>query len=458
MKATLYTLLFWLLLSGCSKKTNSPDDQSPDDPSPEQYGTPFTGVPDPEDAVLYQVNIRAFSSQGNLKGVTARLDEIKSLGANVVYLMPIHPVGQLNAFNSPYCIKDYNAVSAEFGTLNDLRELVDAAHSKGLAVILDWVANHTSWDHTWINEHKNWYQQNSAGQIVSPPEWRDVAQLNFTNNDLRKEMIRSMKSWIYKANVDGFRCDYADGPPLDFWKQAIDSLRSINTHKLLLMAEGSRNNNFLTGFDYNFGFNFYGTLKSVIMDNAPVSTLFTTHQAEYINAAAGKRIVRYITNHDVNGSDGSPVSLFNGNDGAMAAFITAVTLNSVPMIYNGQEIGMQENIPFPFTSVKINWSNENTTVKTAYKTFIEFRNNNVPLKKGSLQPYNNNDVVVFTRTHESETVLVIVNMRNNNQSYEVPAAIRGNWKNGLNNNESFVLNEQLSLSPYQYLILQKTSS
>src|SRR5690606_39067160 len=144
---------------------------------------------------------RSFSANGDLKGVTARLDSIKALGINVVYLMPIYPVGVLKGSNSPYATKNYDEVGSEFGTLEDLRALVNGAHDRRIAVMLDFVANHTSWDHPWI-QNKDWYEQDSLGNIRYPREWRDVAQLNFKNKDMRFALIRSMKSWVLKANVD----------------------------------------------------------------------------------------------------------------------------------------------------------------------------------------------------------------------------------------------------------------
>src|SRR3954468_1313573 len=146
-------------------------------PDPAQYGIPYDKVPTPKDAIIYQVNMRAFSAAGNLQGVTARLDSIKSLGVNVVYLMPVYPVGTVRSVNSPYAVKDYKAVGTEFGTLDDLRTLVTEAHNRNMAVMMDWVANHTSWDNTWIN-NRSWYKQDASGNIVSPAGFSDVAQLN----------------------------------------------------------------------------------------------------------------------------------------------------------------------------------------------------------------------------------------------------------------------------------------
>ncbi len=183
---------------------------------PQQYGTPLTNVPDIDKATIYEVNLRAQSSEGNLQGVISKLQHIKNLGTNVIWLMPIYEQGITNSVNSPYCIKDYMKISAEYGTLSDLRALTDQAHALGMAVIMDWVANHTSWDHPWITEHPEWYSKNSAGQIIIPPgtNWNDVADLNFDQVAMRKAQIDAMKYWVLEANVDGYRCDYADGVPL----------------------------------------------------------------------------------------------------------------------------------------------------------------------------------------------------------------------------------------------------
>src|SRR5580658_6856619 len=177
------TLLFLL---SCSKHNATPKAPvtPPDstttttDTTPAQYGTPFTGVPDPRDVTIYQVNIRAFSATHNLQGVGNRLDQIKALGVNTIYLMPVYPVGTLKSLNSPYCIRSFDSVGTEFGTLTDLRALVDGAHSRNMAVILDWIVNQTSWDHPWITQHPDWYLQNASGKIEALSGYADVAALN----------------------------------------------------------------------------------------------------------------------------------------------------------------------------------------------------------------------------------------------------------------------------------------
>jgi glycosidase len=423
---------------------------------PSQYGIPFQHVPDRQDATIYEVNIRAFSTQGGLQGVTARLDSIHALGVNVIYLMPTYPVGSLNGVNSPYCVKDYKSVNPEFGNLDDLRNLVENAHTKDMSVIMDWVANHTSWDNAWITAHKDWYLQDGSGHIVSPPGtgWNDVAQLNFTNAEMRLEMIESMKYWIYTANVDGFRMDYANGPPADFWKQTIDSLRNITTHHLLLLAEGDKSDLFADGFDFTFGFNFYGQLKNIYKNNQPVTGINTLNTSEFANASNGQQVVRYLTNHDVNGSDGTPLDLFGGIPGSMAAFVVVAYMKGVPMIYNGQEVGFPTRITFPFTSVNINWT-LNPAITAEYKKVIAFRNQSAAIRRGQLTSYSNTNICAFTKEHESEIVFVASNLRNTAISFSLPAGVANStWTDALSG-AMVSTTGQIDLGAYSYVVLRK---
>ncbi|OGX90885.1 alpha-amylase family glycosyl hydrolase [Hymenobacter coccineus] len=449
--------LAWLLI-GCQPAVpDAPTPVAPTTATPAQYGTPYAGVPNREDAVIYQVNMRAFSQNGNFAGVTARLDSIKAIGVNVLYLMPIYPVGALKSVNSPYSVKDYTAVNPEFGTLDDLRTLVDGAHARGLAVMLDWVANHTSFDHSWITAHPDWYLRDGAGTVLSPPNtnYTDVAQLNFSSAPMRLAMVTAMKSWVYMANVDGFRCDYSDPViPPDFWKQAIDTLRNVKTHKLLLLAEGTRSANFTSGFDYNFGFNFYGALRNVYERNGAATGLTPLNTSEYVGANSTQQVVRYTTNHDVNGTDGTPVALYGGNAGAMSAFVIASCLKGVPFVYNGQEAGMTVPITFPFTTVKVQWG-QHPDVKRAYQQLLAARAASPALQHAAPVAYSTNDVCAFTKSEGSDQALVLVNVRNAPTQYAVPAALANtNWTNALQGG-SVTVGTQILLPAYGYMILKK---
>lgn len=422
---------------------------------PAQYGKPFKGVPDRADVFLYQVNTRAFSKTGNFAGVTARLDAIKDLGVNVIYLMPIYPVGTLKGANSPYATMNYDEVGKEFGTLDDLRTLVDGAHKRNIAVMLDIVANHTSWDHPWM-EKPGYYLRDSIGNIKYPETWKDVAQLDFRNQELRQSLIHSMKSWVYKANIDGFRCDYADGPPLDFWKQVNDSLKTIKTHKLLMLAEGSSPKYLGVGFDYFFGFNYFGNLKSIFGKNKSVKSIDALNERDYKGAAEGQAVVRYLTNHDVNGSDGTPLDLFGGKNGSMAAFVVTAFMKGIPMIYNGQEIGTPFRLTFPFTGRRIDWSLEETNkdVIADYKKVVSFWNKSKTVRRGAMVSYNSDDVCVFTKTLDGQQVLIVSNLRNKSLDYSLPTSLTGNWKDAFNGSKTN-LTEIIKLEPYQYKVLQK---
>ena len=411
---------------------------------PPQYGTPFPHVPSASDAVIYQVNMRAFSADGNFQGVSSRLDNIKALGVNVVYLMPIYPVGLLKGINSPYAITDYKGIAEEFGSLGDLRALVDGAHERKMSVILDFIPNHTAWDHAWVSQHKDWYKQNAEGQLISPNGWLDVVQLDFTKQDLVDALIESMRYWVFAANVDGFRFDYAGGPPLEFWQQAVSSLRSINSHELLLLAEDGRNENFTTDLDYNFGFSFFEELHKVF-NGADARKLDHVHLNESRLAGNDQRVVRYTTNHDVNASEGTPESIFGGDKGAMAAFVVSSYMRSTPMIYSGQEVGTVKPIAFPFTEDTIDWS-INKAKTTQYADIIRVFNHNEALRKGSLESYSSNNVVAFTRTIEYQQAFVIVNPRGVKLDYALPESVADeSWTDAfsgaaLNLEASFTIN------------------
>ena len=419
---------------------------------PVQYGTAFTKVPAAKDAIIYQVNIRAFSTAGNLQGVTARLDSIKSLGINVLYLMPVYPVGSLRGFNSPYAIKDYKAVGAEFGTLEDLRALVNGAHSRNMAVMMDWVANHTAWDNVWIN-NKTWYQQDASGNIINPPGYSDVAQLNYNNDEMRTAMIEAMRYWIFTANIDGYRCDFADNVPFSFWKQAVNSLKSIKGRQVLMFAEGTRNDHFNAGFDFIFGFGFYYKMKEIYAGNKSVTAINDINTSEYINANDSSQVIRYITNHDVNGSDGTPLEMFGGKNGAMAAFVVTALMKGVPMIYSGQEVGTAYRLTFPFTAQKINWESS-PDVTAEYKKLLAFRSSNAAIRGGQLYVYSSDDVVAFIKQLNKEKNLVLVNLRNRAIAYTLPASIANTiWTDALNGG-NISLTADITLQPYSYLILK----
>jgi glycosidase len=449
----VYFLAFMLLACG---KDNDPKNINTDGDF-KQYGTPYAGVPDVQNIVLYEVNTRAFSTAGNFQGIIDRLDSIKALGVNTIWIMPIHPVGQLNSaggLGSPYSVQDYMKVNTEFGNLDKLRELVQKAHDKNMAVILDWVANHTAWDNPWI-KNKSWYSQDANGNIIIPPgtNWQDVAELNYGNIDMRKAMISAMRYWILEANVDGYRCDAVDFVPTDFWKQAIDELKKIDGRNLIFLAEGGKADNFTAGFQMNYAWDFYTNLKQVYGSNKAASSVFTTHQSEYNSIPAGAKKLRYTTNHDVSAYEATPIELFGGVTGALSASVITIFTSSVPLIYSSQEVGQAAKLPF-FTREPIQWD-DNISMEHEYRKLFSVYNNTLAFTKGTLESFANNDFVVFKRKYNDEEYLILVNVRNVKKDYSIDAALQNtSWTNALDGT-SVSLGTTLSLEKFQYLILKK---
>jgi glycosidase len=440
----------------CSKEDSVLPEPKPGvtEEEPKQYDVPFANVPATAEIVMYEVNLWAFSQQANLEGVTARLDALHELGVNVIWLMPIYEIGEVKGIGSPYAIKNYKKINPSFGNLENLRSLVKEAHARNMAVMLDWVANHTAWDNAWT-QNKSWYTQDASGNIIIPAgtNWNDVADLNFGSSAMRKEMIKAMKYWVLEANVDGFRCDFADGVPTAFWKQAIDSLHAIPNRDLIMFAEGSAKELFGAGFDLIFGWNFYSKLKEVYQNNASVNNVVSANITDYTSVPQGKHILRWTSNHDDNAWDDTPANIFKGQSGARAAFVVTAYMGGVPLIYNGQEVGFNSKLQFfQNSSTKINWD-INPDVLEQYQKLISFRKRSLAVMKGTLETFHTSDIMAFKKKFGDEAVVVLVNLRNEVKDFTLPTSIASsNWTNALTN-ESVFLTDKISLQGYEYVIV-----
>ena len=420
-----------------------------------QYETPFNEVPFPSDITMYEINERAFSFSGTFAGILPRLDSIKSLNVNVIWLMPINPIGSINTVNSPYCVKNYFEVNPEYGTLEDLRTLVREAHQRKMAVIIDWAANHTSWDNPWILNNPQWYVHNSGGTIIHPPgtNWMDVAELDFANPEMRLEMIKALKYWILQANLDGYRCDAADYVPFSFWKQALDSLKKIPNRKLILLAEGARPDHFAAGFQLNFAWNFFDKSVNVFKNNHSAVGLYPTHVSEYTGIPAGAHKLRFTSNHDKCAWDDTPLGFFGGKQGSMAAFVITAFMGGVPLIYNGQEVGCPVKLPF-FSKYPINWTT-NPDLTMQYKFLMHLRKIHPALRHGILESFPDIDIAAFRRKEAADEVLIIANTRNTFKTFMIPSTLQNsNWQEATNGTP-VTLTASLNLGPFEYRILVK---
>lgn len=411
---------------------------------------PSYEVPSPQDVAMYQVNPRVFAAENSFLAVADQLDSIKNLGVNVVWFMPIYEIGQVNSVNSPYCIKDYKSINPEFGTLADFKYVVSECHKRGMSVIIDWVANHTSWDNAWI-QNKDWYTQDEEGNIISPAGtgWNDVADLNFDNPEMCQAMIDAMKFWVLEVGVDGFRCDAADFVPFEFWKQCVDALRAIPDHKLLMLAEGSRKDHFEAGFEMNYAWHYLATLRRAFgnfgpstgvdmsdprYSNVNASSLIKVDESEYDGVPAGCVKLRFITNHD-EAVNNSPVVDFHGEQGSLAAFVAATFIRGGALIYGSQEVGYPGKINF-FRYVPVDWAS-NVELRQEYKRLLSIYNEHPAIRRGEVVAYPDDNVLMFDRKYESDEVFVAVNTRGETVAVENPHG------------------GTLTLEPYGYIINTK---
>ncbi|HEY7611395.1 MAG TPA: alpha-amylase family glycosyl hydrolase [Gemmatimonadales bacterium] len=298
-------------------------------------------------AALYEVFVRDFSPSGTFRGVIEGLDRIQSSGADVLWLMPIHPIGERNrkgSLGSPYAVRDYRAFNPAYGGAADFRALVQGVHARGMKLILDWVPNHTAADHSWVRQHPDWYFRNERGEPSVPrdekgklTDWTDVVQLDYGNPAVRRDMIATMRYWLEEFDIDGFRVDVAGFIPTDFWREATPELRAAVRRPILLLAEWGDLEMHRVGFDLTYGWDGYKRLKAV-WAGAPASTFVEAEIADTRAMPAGGMRMRFTTNHDETAWDQPPLTLFGGSPGARAAFTAIALLPGRPLLYNGQEV------------------------------------------------------------------------------------------------------------------------
>ena len=365
--------------------------------------------------VIYEIYPRQFSERGDFEGVTAQLDRLKELGVNILWLMPIHPIGQekkKGPVGSPYAVRDYYAVNPDYGTAADLKRLVSEAHRRGMKVIIDVVANHTSWDSV-LMKTPGFYVRDAAGKITYPHDWSDVAELNYDNPALRRYMIDMLKFWLREYDVDGFRCDVAAEVPTDFWEQARAELDRVKPD-ILMLAESDRPELLVRAFDLDYSWPLHGTLNDVLQGRKEATAFRQTWEADEAKYPRGALRMRFSDNHD----ERRAVARF-GEGGALAASALMFTLDGVPMLYNGMEVGdtTESGDPALFYKLPVFWPIEKRRPEFPrfYRQMIALRRAHPAFTRGGLAWLRNSDesrVVTFARRDEAEEVVVAINFSN----------------------------------------------
>ena len=378
------------------------------------------------DAVVYEVFPRAFSKEGDFKGVTAQLDRLKDLGVTVLWLMPIHPVGKLKAkgtLGSPYAVRDYDAINPEYGNGDDLKALVAGAHQRGMKVFIDIVANHTAWDSVLIGKHPDWYTHDAGGRIVPPnPDWVDVADLDYSKPALRKYMSGMLVRWLRDYGIDGFRCDYASGVPTDFWESVRPELDRVRPG-LAFLAESDDPALLNKAFDIDYAWDFYHAMSDALVGRSPASSVRETWERAEAKYPRGALRLRFSDNHDQLRTTGAA-----GLPAALAASAVMFTLDGAPLLYNGMEVGdgTESAAPGLFERAPIAWemAERRPQVAPYYRALAALRRAHPALTRGAVRWLRNGDekrVLSYERAGAGEALVIAVNLSSQAYAGEVAA-------------------------------------
>jgi glycosidase len=371
-------------------------------------------------AVIYEVNVRQYTPEGTFAAFEAQLPRLRDLGVDILWFMPIQPIGRENRkgrLGSYYSISDYTAINPEFGDEADFKAVVDSAHALGMKVILDWVANHTAFDHEWVAVHRDYYTVRPDGAISyardnegNETDWTDVAELNYDNPALSSAMIGEMRWWLETMGIDGFRCDVAGGVPAGFWSAARQELEA--SHPGLFMLAEAEDPALHGSFDMTYGWELHHLLNG-IAQGAESTALLSAYFAEQDRSYPPTAFRMYFTsNHDENSWNGTEFERMGAN--YLPAFILSATVqNSMPLLYTGQEAGLAKRLRF-FDKDTVDWSD--LSLSLFYRGVFELRHTQAALANGAwggaqeALPTDGGDRIwAFTRTRDANTVLVAVN-------------------------------------------------
>jgi glycosidase len=365
-------------------------------------------------ATICEVNVRQYTPEGTFDAFAKHLPRIKEMGIDIIWLMPINPIGIKNrkgSLGSYYSVKDYYAVNPEFGNMEDLKILVKKIHESGMHVIIDWVANHCSWDNALAVQHPDWFSKNIDGKFQPTPwyDWDDVIDFDYDQPGLREYMTNVLKFWVKEADIDGYRCDVAGFIPTDFWENVRQELETIKP--VFMLAEWESRELHAKAFDMTYSWSLWDIMYAVIKERKPIWKL-NEYMAHHVNTfpAEGYRMT-FVDNHDKNSWEGNPFSNFG--DGLEAAMVMTCTVSGMPLIYSGQEAGLDRSLKF-FDKDSIAWKAHSNG--ELYKKLFGLKHTNEALWNGAsggemIRVYNDQPekVISFYREKNGDKVLTVIN-------------------------------------------------
>lgn len=416
-----------------------------------------------KDGVIYEANIRQYSESGKFQDFTKDIYKLKDLGVKIIWLMPIHPISKTNrkgTLGSYYSISDYKAVNPEFGNKDDLDELIKEAHKHDMLVILDWVANHTGWDHKWIENKPDYYTKNENGEITDPINpstgeswgWTDVADLNFDNMEMQNEMIEAMEYWVKEHEIDGYRLDAAHSCPASFWKKSIERLKKIKNVLMLAESDGYHTGGFelIELFDMSYNWSGHHVLNRIYKKENNSEDLKININRNLNDYSSKHVLMNFTSNHDENTWAGTVFDRYG--DGAKTFAALTYFLPGIPLIYNGQEYGLNKRLEFF----------EKDFITKKQTDFYEFYSNLNSLKKENnlldidseikfeIIETNNKNLICYKRTKNNDSMYFVANL--SEESQEINTEFSETLKS-LNSDKMISLKKN-SLDPWEYHFLK----
>lgn len=306
-------------------------------------------------ASIYQLNTRQFTAEGTFAAAAEHLDRIKALGPEIIWLMPVHDIGETNrkgTLGSPYAVKDYLSVNPDLGTVADLKAFVDAAHERGLHVILDWVANHSAWDNHLTVDHPDWYARDWKGDFMPTPwwDWVDIIDFDYSVPALRRYMAEAMAYWVREVGIDGYRCDVAGFVPTDFWETVRRELDAIKP--VFLLAEWEARDLHTAAFDMTYAWSWNETMHEIAVGTADAEAMRVFYALDAKAYQRDSIRMMFVSNHDKNAWEGTEYEQFG--EAVNTAIVLSVVSKGMPLVYNGQEAGNDRRLEF-FEKDAITW-------------------------------------------------------------------------------------------------------
>jgi len=411
---------------------------------------------------IYEVNIRQFSEEGTFEAVRRELPRIREMGVDIIWLMPVHPIGEKNrkgTLGSYYSVQDYYGINPEFGTKEDFARLVDAIHDEGMYIILDWVANHTAWDNPLTETNPEFFETDENGRFTPPhgTDWDDVIQLDYENPDVWTYMTGALLYWVEEFNIDGYRCDVADMVPTPFWNQAREALDKVKPVFMLAEAETPRLHE--KAFDMTYAWNMHHLMNRIAAGTADANDLMQQIEKERAQYPPNAFRMQFTSNHDENSWNGTVFERLG--DGAKTFAVLSATIEGMPLVYSGQEAGMDKRLEF-FEKDPIDW--KESPFEELYSKLLNLKSENRALwngeKGGQLQriPTDRDDsIFAFVRESEDDKVFVVLNLTDESLDFSIEdSRIDGNYTSLFSGEPKiFSGGAAFSMNPWEYGVFVK---